>query len=162
MWREIHRLQPNIQWNCFLVDDYANKPLRLLPNQNIDIKVLKKGQLIKEISNQPPNDKSGGRFLAIANLIEKEKEEKEDKWTVQDLIDDLTAEEGKEKVYDIIFLDYYLGELFEDDKPNSYDYGYRLLEEIVKSKRGKWPTGKKSQSPWQILDFSHLCFSFCV
>ena len=128
LWNQIQNIQAGIQWNCYLVDDYTFKQLRPVSSNIIRYPFggnLTKGALIRYLANKPPEGKEKQELLEIANLADNR-----NRWTVEHLKEDIINDD---KIYDVIFLDFHLGEIKPEDGTKTVEYGYSLLERIIES-----------------------------
>ena len=118
-----------MKWHFILADDYGDVPLRAKQDRNIN---QTKKQLIESLLN------SEKQFVEITNAVEsaKSKEDIENIGAIRGSEDVIqaTEEKIKEKMYDMILLDYLLGENTEKD---CREYGHELLERIFHAQPGE-------------------------
>ncbi len=109
----------NFKWNFLLVDDYGDVSLRARNNRRIQ---KTKKQIIDSLVNEVY------QFVEITNAAEslERKDESEAQRGSKDVIK-ATQKKIKDKMYDMILLDYLLG---ENTKEKRREFGHELLAKI--------------------------------
>jgi len=140
-----------IRWNFLLVDDYGDVRLRARNNQNIQ---KTKKQIIESLVNDDH------KFVEITNAAESAEKKDETQPSEQQRGSKDTIEATKkkitEKMYDMILLDYLLGENSEEKRR---EYGHELLEKI--NDPGEQPWDKKGPMNYFWI-FPISVFSYAI
>lgn len=124
MAKELEKQLAPFKWNMLLIDDYSTRNIRKRHKENIGIN---KRDLLLNIIRDEPNNTAHAPFniVDIDGLGSDQKEES----YLATAITKITKRENNQPKYDLILLDYFLGE----NKKGKKEYGYKLIEDIIQT-----------------------------